>query len=402
MDRKPIASEKDRDAKRRLRFHNFWFPTAKKLISNIFNFSHEEFEAADIEGPVIVAINHASAYDPIFVGLAFKNKILTYVASEHLMRTGLPGRLINRYILVIPHQKGSKRKRTALVMIKRIKKGESIFLAVEGEQSWDGVSMPVMPHTAGMIKKSGASLITYKLEGAYLASPRWSRSIRKGKVYGHPVNVYSPETLSSMEDEEIEKILIDDLSFDVWEWQENQPKGPIRFRCKKGGNAEGIERAVCTCPVCKSIGKLRSRKDTVKCSCGFSLRLDDTGRFDPAEPFETIVDWEACDRKLINSLLEKAASGAEVFSDEDIKLLQIGDSHDDEVIAEGRLSLIVYEDGAAFRIKDKEFRFKNISDMGMVLASRIVFSDESGYYEMRAKDANLRKYLIAYSMKEKS
>ena len=88
MDRKPIASEKDRDAKRRLRFHNFWFPTAKKLISNIFNFSHEEFEAADIEGPVIVAINHASAYDPIFVGLAFKNKILTKYETTILYLAG--------------------------------------------------------------------------------------------------------------------------------------------------------------------------------------------------------------------------------------------------------------------------------------------------------------------------
>ena len=34
-----------------------------------FDFSCDAFEPADIEGPVIVAINHACAYDPILVGI---------------------------------------------------------------------------------------------------------------------------------------------------------------------------------------------------------------------------------------------------------------------------------------------------------------------------------------------
>jgi 1-acyl-sn-glycerol-3-phosphate acyltransferase len=397
MSREKKVKDSDRDLKRKQRFVNFWAKPVDVWLKHKFNFTYEDFDPAEIEGPVIVAINHASAYDPIFMGEVFKSRLLTYVASEHLFRTGLPIRLITRYHSVIPHQKGSKSKRTGLVMMKRIKRGESIFLAVEGEQTWDGVTMPIMPYSGRMIKMSGASLVTYKIEGAYLAAPRWSRSTRKGKVYGHPVKIYTPETLASMADEEIEKALADDLRFDIREWQASQPNGPISFKCKRGGNAEGIERAVCSCPACGSIGKLSSSKDLVKCSCGFSLRLDDTGRFDPPEPFETIVDWEACDRKAISERIENTEAGEEVFADEDIKLLCIGDNHDDEVIAEGRLSLIAENEDEELRLADKIFKLKEISDMSMVLASRIVFSDNEGYYELKSKDANLRKYLIAYN-----
>ena len=388
----------NRAMKRRLRFWGFTVPILDKWLRSTFNYSYEEFDPADIEGPVIVAINHASAYDPLFVGVAFKNKPLTFVASEHLLRTGLSGRLIDRYYSVIPHQKGSKSKRTGLIMMKRIKNGESVFLAVEGEQTWNGASMPVKPLSGRMIKMSGASLITYMIEGAYLAAPRWSRSTRKGRVYGHPVKIYTAETLASMEDDEVEKALADDLRFDVRDWQASQPGGPISFKCRKGGNAEGIERAVCSCPDCGSIGRLRSAKDKVKCSCGFGMRLDDSGRFDPAEPFETIADWEAYDRDSIAKLLGNAAYGTELFGDEDIKLLRIGDNHNDEEISQGRLSLIAAKDACELRIKDMTFKLRGISEMAMVLASRIVFSNESGYYELRSKNANLRKYLIAYDI----
>jgi hypothetical protein len=49
-------------------------------------------------------------------------------------------------------------------------------------------------------------------------------------------------------------------------------------------------------------------------------------------------------------------------------------------------------------IGDCVFDLKEISNMTMVLASRVVFSDKSGYYELLSKKGsrtNLRKYVIA-------
>lgn len=393
--------EKMQAEKRRRRFWAFAQLIVGNWTRNKFNFSFDKsFEPADIEGPVLVAINHASAYDPIFVGVAFRNKPLTYIASEHILRSKW-GPFLDRNLSIIPHQKGARGSRTALVAMKRMKKGASVFLAVEGEQTWNGRPLPVMPYTGKLVKGSGATLVTYLLEGAYLSAPRWSLSTRKGKVYGRPAGIYSPEVLKEMSDEEVEQLIAKDLGFDTWEWQKSRPEGPLRYKCGKGGNAEGLERSVFTCPSCGAFGTLKSKGDSISCSCGLKIRMDDTGFLDPPEPFETVADWEEYDRKKLAKRLdetERAAGEDTVFADDEVVLHRIGDGHSDEEAARGKLTLSFTGEKFILNIGDFSFDMENISNMTMVLAGRIVFSDATGYYELLAKKGcgiNLRKYVIA-------
>ena len=393
--------EKEKDAKRRRRFWDFAQLIVGRWIKSKFNFTCDKsFEPADIEGPVLVAINHASAYDPIFVGAAFRNKPLTFIASEHLLR-GKWGPFFNKYLQIIPHQKGARSSRTALVAMKRMKKGESIFLAVEGEQTWNGRPLPVMPYTGKLVKGSGATLVTYLLEGAYLSAPRWSMSTRKGKVHGRPAGVYSPEVLKEMSDEEVEKLIAKDLGFDTWEWQKTRPDGPVSYKCAKGGNADGLERSVFTCPSCGSFGTLNSQGDSIGCSCGLKIRMADTGFLEPAEPVETVADWEEFDRKRLAERMEemrRAAGEDVVFTDDEVVLHRIEEGHSDEEAARGRLTLSHSNGSFIMSIGDFSFDLKEISNMTMVLAARVVFSDKSGYYELLSKKGsrtNLRKYVIA-------
>ena len=393
--------EKMQAEKRRRRFWAFAQLIVGNWTRNKFNFSFDKsFEPADIEGPVLVAINHASAYDPIFVGVAFRNKPLTYIASEHILRSKW-GPFLDRNLSIIPHQKGARGSRTALVSMKRMKKGASVFLAVEGEQTWNGRPLPVMPYTGKLVKGSGATLVTYLLEGAYLSAPRWSLSTRKGKVYGRPAGIYSPEVLKEMSDEEVEQLIAKDLGFDTWEWQKSRPEGPLRYKCAKGGNAEGLERSVFTCPSCGAFGTLKSKGDSISCSCGLKIRMDDTGFLDPPEPFETVADWEEYDRKKLAKRLdetERAAGEDTVFADDEVVLHRIGDGHSDEEAARGKLTLSFTGEKFILNIGDFSFDMENISNMTMVLAGRIVFSDATGYYELLAKKGcgiTLRKYVIA-------
>ena len=396
-------AEKERikaDKRRR----RFWDAVQIILIGwlkSSFNFSFDKsFEPADIEGPVLVAINHASAYDPLFVGAAFKNKPLTFIASEHILR-GKWGPFLDKHISFIPHRKGARGSRTALVAMKRMKKGESIFLAVEGEQTWNGRPLPVMPYTGKLVKGSGATLVTYLLEGAYLSAPRWSLSTRRGKVYGRPAGVYSPEVLKEMSDEEVEKLIAKDLGFDTWEWQKSRPEGPVLYKCKKGGNADGLERSVFTCPSCGSFGTLKSNGDSISCSCGFKIRMEDTGFFEAGAPFETVADWEESDRTKLAERMEemrRAAGEDVVFTDDGVVLHRIEDGHSDEEAARGKLSLSFSDEKFILNIGDCPFDLKDISNMTMVLAGRVVFSDKSGYYELlsdKKNRTNLRKYVIA-------
>ena len=114
--------EREKAYKRRQRF---WVAVQLMLdrwLGNKFNFSFDRnFEPAEIEGPVLVVINHASAYDPLFTAAAFKNKPLTFIASESILR-GKWGPFLDKHINFIPHQKGARGSRTALVALKRMKK----------------------------------------------------------------------------------------------------------------------------------------------------------------------------------------------------------------------------------------------------------------------------------------
>lgn len=397
-------ADREKEYRRRRRAWNLAQVILGPWLRRKFNFSFAGFEPADIDGPVLVAINHSCAYDPMFIGHAFRNKPLTFIASEHLLRMKTWGPLLDRYYSIIPHQKGAKGSRTALLAMKRIKRGESVFLAVEGEQTWDGLSLPVMPYTGKLVKGSGATLITYRIEGAYLSMPRWAMSTRRGKVYGHPVNVYSPSMLKEMSDEEVESAIARDIMFDTGEWQKSQSGGPVHYKCAKGGNADGLERAVFTCPSCGSFSGLRSEGDLIGCGCGFKVVLSDTGAFDPGKPFETVVDWERYDRTMLKAKLDECAKGSgnegtgTIFEDSGITLIKIGEGHEEEWAEKGLLSLGSGDDGFVISAPGHTFTVEEITGMTMVLAGRIVLSDKSGYYEIRAEKGsrtNLRKYVIA-------
>ena len=388
--------EREKEDRRRLRFWRSIEPFVVKYLQCKFNFEWDGFDPREIDGPMLVAVNHACAYDPILVGAALRKKPLTFIASEHILRMKVWGPFLDKHFSLIPHQKGAKGSRTALVAMKRIKRGESIFLAVEGEQTWDGVSLPVMPYTGKLAKGCGATLVTYRLDGAYLSAPRWSTGTRKGRIYGRVVNVYSPEALKKMSDEEVESAIARDISFNTWEWQKARPGGPVRYK-SKNGSAEGLERAVFTCPSCGRSGGLKSEGDHIGCKCGFKVRFDETGFFDPPKPFETIVEWKEYDRASLKETLDECKERV-IFSGDPVTLIKIGKDHTEEWAREGLLSLVYRGGRYELCAPGRNMRIDEISDMTMALAGRIVLSDKSGYYEIRAgkgRNTNLRKYVIA-------
>lgn len=400
MAGKKDLEKREKADKRHLRVWRIVVPVTGIWMRKKFNYSFEDFEPADIEGPVIAVINHSNAFDPVLLASAFRNKPLAFVASEHLLRMRPWGPVLNYLGSMIPHTKGAKGRKTALVAIKKIKRGESVFLAAEGEQTWNGLSVDVMPYTGKLVKGSGASLVTYKLEGAYLSYPRWARYPRKGRIYGHPVNVYTPEVLAGMTDSEIESAINEDIRDDSAKWQKEQSGGPVRYVCKKGGNAEGLERAVCACPECGRIGGLVSLGDDISCSCGFSARLTDTGFFEKGAPFEYTAEWEEYDRKKIAELLDEKETGT-LFSDERVTLRRVNTDHTDEILGKGRLELGYNGSEHMLSAPGMSFALKDIRDMTMVLANRIVFSDAGGYYELKADKSgstNLRKYVITWGL----
>lgn len=366
-----------------LRHQRAWrtlYALLHRWICRKFNLSHEDLH---VEGPVLLISNHVTTWDPLLVAMSLRDKQVYYVASEHIFRLGFISKLLDWLVAPIPRRKASMGTDTVKACLRHLREGRSVCIFAEGEQTWDGISGKIFPATAKLARTSGASLVTFRLEGGYLSLPRWGRGVRRGRMHGHPVNIYSPEMLRKMSPGEINDAINRDIYEDAWQ---RQGAGPVAYRGKK--RAEGMERALYLCPRCRKIGTLKTADDRIFCSCGLDLRYAETGYFEPDRPFRTIAEWEAWQKEELSALCENAKGL--LFSDGDMVLTKISVDHGEAEIDRGELRQL------ADRLccGEHEFLLDDIGNMAMVKTDLLLLSCQDAYYEIRAlRGANLRKYL---------
>lgn len=351
------------------------------VLRATFNLSAEQLQA---EGPFLLVSNHVTGWDPLLVGVCLGGRQAYFVASEHIFRLGLLTKVLNRLLAPIPRRKASTGMDTVKACLRHLHAGHSVCLFAEGEQCWDGRTGPIFPATGKLVKSSGASLVTFRLEGGYLSLPRWGKHICRGAVYGHPVGVYSPEALKNLSPKEINALIERDIAEDAWARQRMQP---VRYRGKR--RAEGMERALYACPACRKIGTLRTEEERIFCACGFERTYTEYGFFEPRDPFETLADWDQWQSELLQSRAFEH-EGDLLFQDVGLELKRIHADHSEDVLARGTLRQ--YED----RLECAGLRFPlaEIRSMAMVQAHLLLFSCGGDYYQLRASGGvNLRKYL---------
>ena len=385
------------------RIYRFFAPLISKWIGHKFNFSYDGFDPRSIEGPLIVIPNHSCAWDPLLMASAFSRRHMYFVASEHIMRMPTWGPVISFLVAPIPRKKASSGSGTVIACLRHLKAGHSICLFAEGEQSWDGVSGHVFPATGKLVKQSGATLVTYRLEGAFLSLPRWAKGLRRGRVFGKVAGVYGPDELAKMTAGEIDELIDRDIYFDVWNWQDSQPDGPVKYIPQKReyGTAARLEKGLFMCPGCRSIGTLSTQGRRISCGCGFGADLADSGFLDPPEPFRTIREWDAWETSELSSIIDKALQSGkegegELFSDGSAELSRVEGDHTDSLMAQGRLSLKCSGGSLILSACGTDFALSAIENMAPVLSSMLLFSDGKDYCQIRSEEANLRKYLLAW------
>ena len=406
-DRKETAD--DRIWKRHIRIWGLITSLISGWIRRKFNFTYDDFGIEEIEGPVLVIPNHSCAWDPLLVGTALKKRQMYFVASEHILRWRIAGPVINWLVEPIPRKKASTGTGTVKACIRHLKAGHSVCLFAEGEQTWDGVTGKIFPATGKLVRQSGATLVTYCIEGAYLSVPRWASGVRRGKVHAHAAGVYSPEELKGMKPGEIEYLINRDLHIDTWKWQKSQPGGPVPFIGKSRLEpAKGLERALFMCPACLKTGTLNTGKDMIYCSCGFRSRFTQTGFLEPEIPengtaaterrFCTIAEWDKWETSEMEAQLSRMLEAGEgsFFSDRQVQLSRVEDGHSDSLLCEGVLSLNVENGRPVMHAGDRSFDVTSIDMMAPVLSSLLLFSTGGGYYQIKAENTNLRKYVLAW------
>ncbi|MDR0474272.1 MAG: 1-acyl-sn-glycerol-3-phosphate acyltransferase, partial [Treponema sp.] len=199
--------------------------------------------------PSLVIANHYTDLDPGMIVAGFSG-YMYFVASEHAFRWGFVTKLLNFAFSPIPINKAQADSSALREILHRLKAGCSICIFAEGNRSFNGSTGNILPFsTAKLVKMSGADLITYRLEGSYFASPRWSKKMRYGKTRGMVTGKYSAEQLKSMTLEQIFSVIQQGISDDSYKWQK---ENRIPFRGKD--IAEHIETVLYLCPKCRKIG----------------------------------------------------------------------------------------------------------------------------------------------------
>ena len=178
------------------------------IFCKIYAYEYQPVQSA--AKACLVVANHNTDLDPVLVGLAFRRP-MRFVASEHVFRKGIASWLLRKVFNPISRIKGSTDASAALGMIRSLRKGENVCMFAEGNRSFSGVTGPIAATVGKLIKSSGATLITFKLEGGYLTTPRWSKTLRRGRMRGYCVHEYSPEELSDMTAEAVNAAVATDL-----------------------------------------------------------------------------------------------------------------------------------------------------------------------------------------------
>lgn len=367
-------------------------PIAKALSKLIFNYTAD---ACREEGPLLVLSSHNTEMDPMLTACSFREP-LYFVASEHILRQGWVSSFVSYITEIIARQKGGSSSATIRNIVRHLGEGHSVCLYPEGNRSWDGVTGPISPATGKLVRMSGAKLVTLRMEGAYLANPRWSgSSIRRGKAHGSIAGVYNPEYLRSLSAKQVQEIIERDLYQDDYA---EQRKKAVRFR---GRNlAEHLETLLFMCPHCKAVGKMRSEGNYFICEeCGTHLRYTPEGFFVGENMmYDSVVDWRIWQTDRIRALCEDENID-EIFSDDDMELYSVSTANRIDFKAAGSLRLSrkgLTLPGGMF------LPFGEISGISMRGAQDLYFSRSGENYVLKSRKIKcISKYLTACGMFDK-
>lgn len=374
-------AEDERAYRRQRRAYTTLYPAAKALMKGMLNYSFTL--GPKIDGPCLILSNHVTDFDPILVGLSFPEHMY-YVAGENVMRMGFLSKIVARYASIIQRVKGTTDAEAALQILRTLRKGRNVCMFAEGSRTFTGETLPIAPATAKLVKMARSTLVTYRLTGGYLTTPRWSPRRRKGRMMGAPVGVYPPEELKQMSEGEIAALLARDLYENAYE---TQAKEPVAYRGK--ALAETLETALYLCPKCHRIDTLHSRGDRFSCDCGLTMTLDEYGFFQGEDlPFKTPLDWDRWQTGEMEQLAESLGDEA-AFSDEEQTLNRKEDDHSLTPLCTGTMAL--YRD--RLTIGERSFPLKELRGIGLIQRQGMVFSTADGDFAVTASKLRcVRKY----------
>ncbi len=364
-----------------------------------------------IRPPYLVIPNHVMTWDPLIVSFYVRDPI-HFVASDANFRSSFASWWLRRFG-AIAKSKLRDDFGTLRTVMDLLRAGKVVGLFAEGERTWDGTTLPIIPSTAKLIKAAKVPVIVPVLKGAYHSLPRWAFKSRRGKIEINYRLALTRDEIIRMTVEEI-RVRIEQVMYhdeDAW-----QALTPTAFTSRRA--AEPMQLLLFYCPHCEALNRLKSEGRHLFCTaCGYDVYFSLYARFLPgrgAAPktviHETIGGWARAQDEYLESHLKQLVSGAErssipgqdhlgpeVFHDDHTRLSVGYRMVRPTVRAFGRLAL--HTGGLEFTAADGEiirYPWKMISGLNVVYQAQLEFYHNRKLivFEFPNRDTSGYKYLL--------
>jgi len=379
-----------------------WTKFRHRIVRNVLFFLlvpyikwkyHVKVERYKAKGkrPYLILMNHQTAFDQFFVGMAFKGPIY-YVASEDLFSKGWISSIIRYLVAPIPIKKQTTDVRAIMNCLKVAREGGTIAMAPEGNRTFSGRLEHMNPAVAPLARKLNMPIALFRIEGGYGVQPRWSNVVRKGKMRAYVSRVLEPEEYKNLSDEELFQLIREEL---------NVNEGCVcgEFHHKK--LAEYMERLVYVCPKC-GLSHFESHLDTVTCQkCGQTVRYLPTKELEgvaTAFPFRFMTEWYAYQNDFINQLDTAAYYDTPMYEDT-VKFFEVI-PYKNKVLLEKSARVLLYGNKIVIIEKEGErtFLFDETSAVTILGRNKInIYFDKRIYQLKGPKPMNGVKYVNIFN-----
>ena len=153
----------------------FWYTLSKIVARFFFSFKVIHPERMVEEGPLILASNHQSYFDPPLVGICSRRGVY-YLARKTLLQIPLLGKLLPQINVILVDRDGNDMSALKSV-IRTVKSGNGVVLFPEGTRSVDGSLQQGKAGIGLVIAKTRAPVQPVRIFGSYEAFPKGSDKI---------------------------------------------------------------------------------------------------------------------------------------------------------------------------------------------------------------------------------
>ena len=254
-----------------------------------------------IRKPCIVLCNHGSFYDFVYAGKLLKKQKPHFVVARMYFH--------NKWLKKILNGTGAFAKSMFEPDIENIKNCQKVIegkgmlaMMPEARLSTVGKFEGIQDSTYRFIQKMNVAVYVIKINGSYLAKPKWGKGIRKNAVVEAELNpLLKAKEAQTLTIEELKEKVDGALNYDEWQWLDAHPE--IKFKNKK--IAEGMENVLCICPNCGEKYCLSAKNNELVCEkCNLKVFVDNRYQLSGVQ-FKNIAKWYEWQTQEFKKQIEK-------------------------------------------------------------------------------------------------